>query len=51
MGYGCLGEELGSYERFMALFRAVFDHPPEGREGGERLQQGAQTAVEYALTF
>ena len=44
------GEEaLGSYERFMALFRAVFDHPQEGREGVERLlqlRQGAQTAEE-----
>jgi hypothetical protein len=28
-------EELGSYERFMALFRAVFKHPPEGIEGGK----------------
>lgn len=59
VGYGRLGErtgeeELGSYEGFMALFRVVFDHPPEGREGGERLlplRQGAQTAAEYALTF
>jgi hypothetical protein len=47
-------EELGSYERFMSLFRTVFYHPPEGREGGEcllQLQQGAQTTKEYALTF
>ena len=47
-------EELGSYQRFMALFRAVFDHPPEGREGCERLfqlRQGDQTAAEYTLTF
>jgi hypothetical protein len=44
-------EELGYYERFMALFRAVFDQPPEGREGGEQLQQGAQTTAECALTF
>jgi hypothetical protein len=38
----------------MALFRAVFGHPPEGREEGERLLQlwqGAQTAAEYALAF
>ena len=27
--------ELGSYERFMALFSAGFYHPPEDREGGE----------------
>ncbi|KAM9530504.1 uncharacterized protein ACWYII_042142 isoform 1-T5 [Salvelinus alpinus] len=47
-------EELGTDERFMALFRVVFEHPPEGRKGGKRLfqlQQGAQTTVEYALTF
>ena len=40
--------------RVIALFRAVFDHPPKGREGGEqlfRLCQSAQTAVEYPLTF
>ncbi|XP_038855714.1 mucin-5B-like [Salvelinus namaycush] len=30
VGYGRLGEEeLGSYERFMALFRSFFDHPLE----------------------
>jgi hypothetical protein len=34
MGHGHLGEEeLDSYEGFMALFRGIFDHPPEGREG------------------
>ena len=47
-------EELGSYERFVALFRAVFDNPPKYREGGERrfqLQQSAQTTAEYTLTF
>lgn len=55
MGYGRLGEdELDANERFMALFREVFDYPPDGREGGGQLfqlQQGAQTAAEYALTF
>ena len=38
----------------MALFRGIFDHPPEGREGSERLFQlcqDDQTAAEYALTF
>eukprot|EP00063_Salmo_salar_P039830 XP_014014665.1 PREDICTED: uncharacterized protein LOC106579344 [Salmo salar] len=38
----------------MALFRGIFDHPPEGRVGGERLLpllQYDQTAAEYALTF
>ena len=34
-------DELGSYERFMALFRTFFDHPPVGREGGERLSTPA----------
>ena len=31
------GSEVESYERFTLLFRSVFDHPVEGREGGERL--------------
>lgn len=32
--------------------RGSWLHPVEGREGGERLlQQGNQTAAEYALTF
>ena len=31
----------------MALFREVFDHPPEGREEGEHLWQDGQ----YALTL
>ena len=47
-------EDLGSYEGFIAMFRAFFDHPPEGREEGEKLfqfRQGAQTAAEYTLTF
>ena len=36
VGYGRRGvEELCSYERSMALFRAFFDHSPDGREGGE----------------
>jgi hypothetical protein len=46
-------EELESYEGFIALFKCIFDHPA-GREGGERLlqiQQGNQTAAEYAFTF
>nr|XP_013998746.1 unnamed protein product [Salmo salar] len=47
-------EELVSFVRFMALFRAVFNHSPVGREGGKKLlqlQQVAQPAAEYALTF
>lgn len=37
----------------MALFKCIFDHPTDGREGGEcllQLQQGNQMAAEYALT-
>jgi hypothetical protein len=48
------GPEVQSYERFTQLFRAVFDHPTEGREGGERLLrlcQGSRTASEYSLYF
>jgi hypothetical protein len=32
-------EELGSYEGFITLFRVVFNHPPEGREGDKRILQ------------
>jgi hypothetical protein len=32
-------EELVYFVRFMALFRAIFDHPPVGREGGKKLLQ------------
>lgn len=48
------GAEVQSYERLTQLFCAVFDHPTEGREGGEcllRLRQGSRTASEYALDF
>lgn len=41
-------EELDSYEGFMTLFKCIFDHPPDGREVGERLlqlRQGVQTAA------
>lgn len=58
VGYSRLGgeeeEDLGSYERFMALIRVVLYHPPEGRGGGERLfqlQQDGQIAAQYTLTF
>jgi hypothetical protein len=43
-------EELASYEGLMALFRGIFDHPLEGIEGGECLQDD-QIAAKYALTF
>ena len=39
----------------MTLFRGIFVHPLEGREGGERLLQLRQVdqtvAVEYVITF
>jgi hypothetical protein len=47
-------EELDSNEGFMALFRGVFDHPSEGRDGCEHLRdlwQEDQTPAEYTLTF
>jgi hypothetical protein len=48
------GPEVQSYERFTQLFRAIFDHPTEGREGGQRLlllRLGSRTASQYALVF
>ena len=48
------GPEVEAYKRFTLLFHSVFDHPVEGREGGEcllRLRQGARTALEYSLEF
>uniref|UniRef100_A0A6Q2ZMK7 Retrotransposon gag domain-containing protein n=1 Tax=Esox lucius TaxID=8010 RepID=A0A6Q2ZMK7_ESOLU len=44
----------GSYAEFTRRFRAVFDHPHEGREAGERLfhlRQGTRSAQEFALEF
>uniref|UniRef100_A0AAY5L9K7 Retrotransposon gag domain-containing protein n=1 Tax=Esox lucius TaxID=8010 RepID=A0AAY5L9K7_ESOLU len=44
----------GSYADFTRRFRAVFDHPHEGREAGERLfhlRQGMRSAQEFALEF
>uniref|UniRef100_A0A3B1JLN1 ribonuclease H n=1 Tax=Astyanax mexicanus TaxID=7994 RepID=A0A3B1JLN1_ASTMX len=48
------GTATQSYERFESLFRSVFDNPPDGKEGGEKLlkiRQGGRTAAEYALEF
>lgn len=48
------GESLSSYDRFTEIFRKVFDHIPEGREGGEQLlavKQRKQHAAEYTLEF
>ncbi|KAL2088222.1 hypothetical protein ACEWY4_017050 [Coilia grayii] len=48
------GEVTTSFNQFTALFRAVFDHPTDGKERSEkllRLSQGTGTAAEYALQF
>lgn len=48
------GDVTTSYARFIALFRAVFEHPIDGKERSERLlklSQGTGTAAEYALQF
>lgn len=40
LGYCCLekgGENIAQYDRFLRLFRQVFDHASEGKEVGERL--------------
>ncbi|KAK6312762.1 hypothetical protein J4Q44_G00161090 [Coregonus suidteri] len=42
------------YEDFTRRFRAVFDHPPEGRAAGERLfhlRQERRSAQDFALEF
>ena len=44
---------LDQYAAF-SRFRAVFDHPPEGRAAGERLfhlRQGTRSAQDFALDF
>ena len=43
-----------NYEDFSRRFRAVFDHPPEGKAAGERLfhlKQEMRSAREFALDF
>lgn len=53
----CRGKHLSGptpYEDFTRRFRAVFDHPPEGRAAGERLfhlRQGMRRAQDFALDF
>uniref|UniRef100_A0A4W5MHY5 Retrotransposon gag domain-containing protein n=1 Tax=Hucho hucho TaxID=62062 RepID=A0A4W5MHY5_9TELE len=45
---------LDHFEEFTCRFRAVIDHPPEGRAAGERLfhlRQGTRSAQEFALEF
>ena len=42
------------YPEFTRRFRAVFDHPPEGRAAGERLfhlRQETRSAQDFALEF
>ncbi|KAI4879506.1 hypothetical protein NFI96_030061 [Prochilodus magdalenae] len=46
--------ERGTYTDFIRDFRAVFDHPDEGRETGDQLfqlQQGSGSVAQYALAF
>ncbi|KAI4884140.1 hypothetical protein NFI96_009880, partial [Prochilodus magdalenae] len=46
--------ERGTYTDFIRDFRAVFDHPDEGRETGDQLfqlQQGSRSVAQYALAF
>uniref|UniRef100_A0A8K9WXI5 Gypsy retrotransposon integrase-like protein 1 n=1 Tax=Oncorhynchus mykiss TaxID=8022 RepID=A0A8K9WXI5_ONCMY len=43
-----------NYPEFTRRFRAVFDHPPEGRAAGERLfhlRQETRSAQDFALEF
>ncbi|KAM9534638.1 phosphatidylinositol glycan anchor biosynthesis class U protein [Salvelinus alpinus] len=52
--WGREGPTLDNYEDFSHRFRAVFDHPPEGRAAGERfdhLRQGMWSAQDFALDF
>ena len=42
------------FEEFTRRFRAIFDHPPEGRSAGERLfhlRQGTRSAQDFTLEF
>ncbi|KAI4894309.1 hypothetical protein NFI96_031188, partial [Prochilodus magdalenae] len=46
--------ERGTYTDFIRDFRAVFDHPDEGRETGDQLfqlQQGSRSVAQYTLAF
>ena len=48
------GRQTEPRSSYNFLFHSVFDHPVEGREGGEsvpRLRQGDRTASEFALEF
>jgi hypothetical protein len=52
--WGREGQTLDDYEEFAHRFRAVFDHPPEGRVAGERLfhlHQRMRSAQHFALDF
>ncbi|KAJ8016081.1 hypothetical protein DPEC_G00003450 [Dallia pectoralis] len=46
--------ELYDYKEFTRNFCSTFDHPPKGREAGERLvhlRQGTRSAKEFVLEF
>lgn len=48
------GEPVASFDRFLTMFRGVFDDAPEGREVRDRLMsltQGQQRMVEFVLEF
>ncbi|KAI4880514.1 hypothetical protein NFI96_007308 [Prochilodus magdalenae] len=46
--------ERGTYEDFIKDFKAVFDHPNEGKTAGDllfQLHQGSRSVAQYALEF
>ncbi|KAI4897414.1 hypothetical protein NFI96_032838 [Prochilodus magdalenae] len=46
--------ERGTYEEFIKDFKAVFDHPNEGKTAGDllfQLHQGSRSVAQYALEF
>lgn len=48
------GNTFISFKDFLTQFRAVFEHPADGKSPGEQLLtlvQGRRTAAEYALAF
>uniref|UniRef100_A0A8C1YSB8 Gypsy retrotransposon integrase-like protein 1 n=1 Tax=Cyprinus carpio TaxID=7962 RepID=A0A8C1YSB8_CYPCA len=52
--WGSDGSAFTSFQDFLQQFRAVFDHPKEGKGAGDRLlelSQGRMTAADYALRF
>lgn len=48
------GEPPSAYDRFISLFRGVFNHTLECKEAGEQLlvmKQGRRRVAEHALEF